>query len=144
MGINDIVNAIAIKLNQVFGDTYEIYTEEIEQGFKEPCFFIGFLSAEEAQVFGRRYHDGHLFDIHYFPREGNTEIFGMMNTLKDALEYVMTIEGDLLRGTNINLEIVNGVLHTFVNYNFHIYKPKTVPQEAMEGFEHQAQIKRGV
>lgn len=140
MEINDIVNAIAIKLNHVFGDTFTIYTESIEQGFKEPCFFIDFLNADRTQVVGKRYHDGQLFDIHYFPKEGNTEIFGMMNKLKDTLEYVTTIDGTVLRGTNINLEIVNGVLHAFVNYNFHVYK-FGVPQDQMEGIGHKAQIK---
>ncbi len=35
-----IIDGISIRINEVFGDDYEIYSEDIEQGFKEPCFFI--------------------------------------------------------------------------------------------------------
>ena len=38
--VNRIIDGISIRINEVFGDDYEIYSEDIEQGFKEPCFFI--------------------------------------------------------------------------------------------------------
>lgn len=37
--VNRIIDGISIRINEVFGDDYEIYSEDIEQGFKEPCFF---------------------------------------------------------------------------------------------------------
>ena len=41
--INSIIEAISIALNAEFGDDYTTYTEEQEQGLKEPCFFISTL-----------------------------------------------------------------------------------------------------
>ena len=124
MGINDVVNAIAIKLNQGFGEDYTIYTESIEQGLEEPCFFIVLLTSRQSQVVGKRYFREQPFDIHYFPstKDANMEMHDVVDRLNDALEYITTISGDLLRGTSINHEIVDGVLHFFVNYNFHVYK----------------------
>ena len=36
---NDIVNAISSALTENF-DNVEVYIDETEQGFNEPCFFI--------------------------------------------------------------------------------------------------------
>ena len=38
--LNEIVKGIAVQLNAVFGDGFEIYQNNVEQGLKEPCFFI--------------------------------------------------------------------------------------------------------
>ena len=38
--INKILDAISNALNEEFGDEYEIYSEDIKQDLKEPCFFI--------------------------------------------------------------------------------------------------------
>lgn len=37
--INSIIEGISISLNAEFGDNYTTYTESVEQGLKEPCFF---------------------------------------------------------------------------------------------------------
>jgi len=38
--VNDIVLGIAEKLRTVYPESgYSLYTENVEQGFKEPCFF---------------------------------------------------------------------------------------------------------
>ncbi len=36
--LNDIMDAVTRRLNELFGDDYEIYTDVVEQGLKEPCF----------------------------------------------------------------------------------------------------------
>ena len=46
--INNVIAGIAIALNQEFGDDYEIYTEEIKQDLKEPCFFITLLNPSKT------------------------------------------------------------------------------------------------
>lgn len=121
--LNKIIDSISLKLNLEFGDAYEIYKESVEQGLKEPCFFIFLLTANQTQVIGKRYFREQPFDIHYFPstKDRNTEFLDVVDRLNDALEYI-TMDTDLIRGTKINYEIVDDVLHFFVNYNFHVYK----------------------
>ena len=46
--ISNVIAGIAIALNQEFGDDYEIYTEEIKQDLKEPCFFITLLNPSKT------------------------------------------------------------------------------------------------
>lgn len=42
--LNDIMDAVTRRLNELFGDGYEIYTDAVEQGLKEPCFLCSFWS----------------------------------------------------------------------------------------------------
>lgn len=38
--LNNIIDGISIKLDKTFGESYTIYSEDVEQGINEPCFFI--------------------------------------------------------------------------------------------------------
>ena len=88
--VNDLINGISIKLNQVFGDEYRIYTNSVTQGLTEPCFFIAVVDSSQAQLIGNRYFRQHSFDIHYFPAsEGdNEEILSVASELFEILEYI--------------------------------------------------------
>lgn len=121
--INEIIDGISIKLNLVFGDDYEIYSEEVKQGLKEPCFFIVSLNNDQTPRLGNRYLREQAFDIHYFPgsAEKNKEIYAVAEQLLSEMEYIDVL-GDPFRGTKMHNEVVNGVLHFFVNYNTHVYK----------------------
>jgi hypothetical protein len=125
--VNDLIDAISIKLNQAFGDSKKIYSETVKQGLQEPCFFIAVLNPSQKQMVGNRYFRQHPFDIHYFPavQGNNNELQEMAAELFDALEYITLTNGDLLRGTKMHYETVDGVLHFFVNYNMFIHKIKT-------------------
>ena len=65
--VNDLIDAISVKLNQVFGNGVRIYSESVKQGLKEPCFFIAVLNPTQSPMIGARYFREHPFDIHYFP-----------------------------------------------------------------------------
>lgn len=130
--INNLIDGISVKLNQVFGDDYRIYSENVNQGLKEPCFFIAVLNPTQSQVMGLRYFKEHPFDIHYFPSSkdgGNQEIQDVASKLFDALEYITLLNGDLVRGTEMTYEKVNDVLHFFVKYNMFVYKEVEVADE---------------
>ena len=123
--VNKIIAGISIKLNQVFGEDYEIYTSEIKQGLKEPCFFIKCLDVNQNQVIGSRYFRSQPFDIHYFPKtEEDSELLETVEKLFDTIEYIALEDGDLLHGSKMNGEVVDDVLHFFVNYDLHVLKEK--------------------
>lgn len=88
--VNSIIDGISIKLNTLFGDNYEIYSENIEQGLKTPCFFILLLNPMSTLKLGNRQLREYNFDIHYFPHSysKNQEINEVIETLIDGLEYI--------------------------------------------------------
>ena len=120
--VNDLIDGISVKLNQVFGDGVRIYSESVKQGLKEPCFFIAVLNPTQNPMIGARYFREHPFDIHYFPSKdgGNQEIQDVASKLFDALEYITLLDGDLVRGTEMHYEKVDDVLHFFVKYNMFV------------------------
>jgi len=131
--VNDLIDGISIKLNQVFGDGKRIYSESVKQGLQEPCFFIAVLNPLQTQVIGNRYFRQQPFDIHYFPavQDNNNELQEMASDLFIALEYITLANGDLVRGKEMRYEVVDGVLHFFVDYNMYVRKIE-VPADDME------------
>ena len=131
--VNDLIDGISIKLNQVFGDGKRIYSESVKQGLQEPCFFIAVLNPLQTQVIGNRYFRQQPFDIHYFPavQDNNNELQEMASDLFIALEYITLANGDLVHGKEMRYEVVDGVLHFFVDYNMYVRKIE-VPADDME------------
>lgn len=131
--INDIRTAVFHRLSERFPDIKR-YGEEIRQGFEEPCFFVKLLTASQTQELDIRYMRTHSFDIHYFPVDNsNNEAHDMAEQLYDTLELI-EFNGALYRGINMNHEIVDGVLHFFVDYNFHVRRivPDVPKMESLE------------
>lgn len=130
--INKIIDGISIGINSRFGDEYEIYTESVEQGFKEPCFSIVCLNPTIEQFLGSRYFRQNQFCIHYFPASSDkrAECYSVLEVLTNALE-VIEVEGETIRGTKMSGEIVDEMLHFFVSYDMFVYKQKE-PISSME------------
>ena len=127
--IQEIINGISIAINNAFGDDYDIYTESIEQGFKEPCFFINMITSQNVKFLGTKYLKENLFCIQYFPKNDDTneECMSVLEKMYSCLELI-TIDSDLSRGTEMRGEIIDGVLNFFVNYDMFVYKTRTVDE----------------
>ncbi len=124
--INDIINGIANALHNEFGDEFEIVTDGVEQGFKEPCFFIQALSVNQERFVGNRYHKENFFAIHYFSKENTTkDRMECLERLFECLEYIyIGEESEMIAGTNMKYEEPDEVIVFFVNYNGFVYKNK--------------------
>lgn len=130
--INSIIQSISISLNAEFGDDYTIYTESVEQGLNEPCFFIFCLNPTNRVFLGKRYFRENGFCLQYLPADKNRareECNAVAERLYVCLEYI-SVTGDLVRGTKMNYEVVDGVLNFFVNYDLFFYK--STSSDAME------------
>lgn len=126
----DIINGISIKLNSIFGDSYEVHIENVKQGLKEPCFFIKTLPTNDKPLLGKRKQRTYSFDISYFPVGGNEEMMSVAEKMLDGLEYIELLSGELIRGRSLEAEIVDDVLHFSVNYI--VFLNDTVNEEPME------------
>lgn len=139
--INKIIDGIIASLNEEFGDKYEFYPEDVEQGLNEPCFSIVCINPTSKRFFDNRYFKTNLFCIHYFPEGGKSEINDVTDRLFDCLEYIK-IDDDLLVGTNMYGNMVDGVLHFFVNYDLFAYKEKE-KTPFMETHTYRTDVKKG-
>ncbi|BFH27038.1 hypothetical protein PMJ1TS6_08010 [Paenibacillus melissococcoides] len=123
--VNDVRSGVISALNKLYPDM-DIYGEEIKQGLEEPCFFVKLFPMSQDRMQGRRYVRYHSFDIHYFPfsqTDANEEMFEVAEKLLEHMEYI-EVAGSICRGTNMEHEIVDGILHFKVDYDFHVLRQK--------------------
>ena len=132
MVINDLISGISNAIFDNFGENYEIHSEEITQGLKEPCFYIACVNPNHKRFLGERYYDGAPMCIQYFPKNSkkkNEECNAVAERLNGCLE-VISLNDRLIRGSNMHYEIDGGVLHYFVSYDEFSYVYKD--EEKME------------
>ncbi len=130
----NIIGGISKAIFNEFGRDTVIYSEEVKQGFKCPCFSIALLKASSEKGIGGRTKYINSFIIRYFPKEKlkNKDMNSIFKRLFKCLELIDA--GRVLRGcdmhadkgsaVNINglsseYESGDGVLNFYVNYNFH-------------------------
>ena len=92
-----------MKLNATFGAGYKIYQNDVEQGFKEPCFFIAVLKPDISPLQKNRFMNRNPLDVHYFPTSGrnNAELFAIANTKinGEAANCTLTLDHIPVLGT---------------------------------------------
>lgn len=128
----NITKGISLALFREFGKEYKIYKNEIKQNFTEPCFFLDHINSSLKQTMGTSYKYNNAFDICYFPRSKDTaeDISSVETRLFCTLEYI-NIDDNIVRGTTMNSQIIDEVLHFMVDYNFFIRKEQ-LPDETMQ------------
>ena len=132
--LNEVIAGISRKLNATFGDEYEIYENDVEQGLEEPCFFVAVLEPGSSPLIGTRQIRQYPIDVHYFPKQpgNNVELFTVAETLMVALEFIPMADGLPLRGFSMSYKTVDGVLHFFVTYKPIVVQPKEeIPMETL-------------
>ena len=123
---------------------YDIYTDKIQQGFKEPCFFVETVSTNQRRIGYRRYERTQAFCIHYFPEESNSvndDCLIMGENLLFLLEYIKIGEHQA-RGHMMRYDISGEVLNFHVNYNYHLIMNFNEP--LMENLNQMGGIKNGI
>lgn len=124
--LNDIKIGIADKLSGI--STATIYSEEVPQGFEEPCFFISCSSVSQTKDIGGRYKYDYNMIIQYFPQSiesPNDEISNMAELLYSNLEFINVGE-DSVMGRDMHNETVNGVLYFYIRYPIRIVRSSIV------------------
>lgn len=124
--LNEIIKGVSMALNTSFGNEYRIYQDDVKQGLKTPCFFIAVLQPELSLLLGSRRMSRNPLVVQYIPSapRKNAEMFSVAGKLVEVLEFITLLNGDLLHGTSMSYEVVDGVLHFFVNYNLPMLGPR--------------------
>lgn len=139
MEINDIQEAISIKLHQAFGSSYKKYIDEVPQGFITPAFLIQFLNLEHIMQIGNRWKVTTLFNVQYFPQNGSSEASNMTLKTQQALKEITLLNGSLMLGTGSNSELVDGIAHNFIHFNFFLQEVEE--KIFMESLNHGTKVK---
>ena len=132
METNDIIDGVSIKLNELFGDKYTIYTNNVKQGLQFPCFFIGTLPSNKKKLIGNRYENELNLVIHSMLEKENLEEFNNISDKLYELEYITLLNGDILKGYEMKTEVSDGVLLFFITYKFFTYKEITKTNDMEE------------
>lgn len=141
--LNKITIGITQALNAEFGDEVKIHIDEIEQGIVEPCFLVTPLTDTENHLIGKRYERSYPFVLQYFPKSKNyrTECNEVTEQLFNVLELI-TMDGDLIRGSDMTGHVEDGVLNFEVTFKMHVFKKRTsTDEEVMENLEQDISVK---
>ena len=132
--IHKIVGGIAKQIISEFGKKTVVYSEEVRQGFKAPCFVIKTVKSQCQRGIGGRNRYINSFIIQYFSGEinKNKDMSEVSQRLFDCLEFIDA--GRVIRGTDMksdkgsavilneissDYEYGDGILNFYVIYNFH-------------------------
>lgn len=128
MNVGAITSAVSTAVYNAFGDGYEIYTDKVTQGLREPCFLIRGLNGAKNVDLGRRYKRETQISVQYFPKaEGDcAEIADALERLLEALD---TIEADgcLLHGRDIAGTPHDGMLTVTAIYDGFVLREEALP-----------------
>lgn len=140
--INNIVDGICLAINAEFGDDFKIYTEKIEQGLDEPCFYVQRLNHGSDLFLHDRYMRTNQFAIQYFPatEDAQSECADVADRLFLCLDVVGLDDGSV-RGSQMESIIEDSVLTVTVNYNFFVDRQNAV--NYMEDIEINGGVKDG-
>lgn len=120
----EIIDAISVRLNEIFENKYPIYLEAVEQGLITPCFFIRPVMALDEDMIRNRKYQLYDFDIIFIP-ENNTayrELFAEVSS--KLFDYFDSLEigGRTLPTFERNINVIKDVLHFGVKFKFYSYK----------------------
>ena len=129
----DIIDAISIRLNEIFGDGYTIYLESVEQDLQTPCFFIQPIDSMDSNMIYTRKHRIMSFVVDYIPEDDGKHRYQFTEVhdkLFDSFDSVTLPNGVELSTFDRSINITDDILHFIVR--FKVYGYRDVPEEEMQ------------
>lgn len=118
--VNEILNSLSSALYDKFGPEVEIYTDVVEMGSADDCFFLQVLEPTLTRYPNRRWRMEVPLDVHYFQGDGTdtTALYDIGTRALPLLEQLPALEGRPYRGTGLRFQVDEGerALHIFVTY----------------------------
>lgn len=141
---NEIISGVCRVIADNFGEDCKIYTELVEQGFEEPCFFVAVTGESVTPIVGKRYNLSHSVNVIYSPRreEQRDDIYNVMLPLLDVLEYI-DVDGPI-RGKNISGELLSDEAGMYLSVNVtYEYTVRKQSEESIKMDEMKQEVTRG-
>ncbi|QEK11693.1 hypothetical protein FQB35_04565 [Crassaminicella thermophila] len=113
-----IKEAIFKKLSSNF-QGYKLYGEEIQQGFKRPCFFVQIIPVIDTMDHQFYKSRAINIDIHYFSEnETNHENLLMLDQLNDVFSKGLKVDDRCISIDETTSNTIDGVLHFAFTLNY--------------------------
>lgn len=116
-----ILDGITLALRAEFPQR-QVFDDEIRQDLRPGAFNVILVSSSQRQIVGERYRKVPLFDVLYYPHCGREECLEIADRLSMLLNVISLPGGELIRGSGMEFEIVDGVLHFYVQYTHYILR----------------------
>ncbi len=137
MTTEQLIDGIVGAILEEFGASYPIRTENNEQGFKGPCFYVKCIRPVKNRFFWKRYHRTWQMAVYYFPRERtiseayepNVERNEVAERLFDCLDMFPVGESKVMPTDKETTES-DGVL--VMTFNVEMYVTKEDDAELMQ------------
>ncbi|MEG0297621.1 MAG: hypothetical protein RR620_12955 [Clostridium sp.] len=128
-----VKSAISLKIKSNYPDV-NIYKNKVKQGMKMPCFFISQIDTSQEKVSKTVYKRDYVFNIRYhIDASTRTELDEVGIDLLGILDQ-LEIDKDMFFGNKLRYEIIDEVLHVFVNYSIRLVKEDEggIPMETLD------------
>lgn len=124
--IDRVLQGVTDAIYQTFGDDYEIYTERVEQGLKEPCFFVYCINPSVDIFLGDRLKNSLQFAVQYIPKgpQKNSEMNNIYLRLNKAVRFI-NVEGNKMMAQGILADISDEILTVSFSYVFFNYEKES-------------------
>lgn len=139
--IANIMHGMATAIYKATG--YPVYINLKKQNAQFPCFFITHQDMESEQKLNNRYFRQHMFNVLFFMDEKGVlndvvELDRIAEILYDVLELI-TVNGELIRGTDMKVKYVDGTIQFLVNYDFFVYRER-IKSPKMEVLQQEQEV----
>ena len=137
MTTEQLIDGIVGAISEEFGASYPIRTENNEQGFTGPCFYVKCIRPVKNRFFWRRFLRTWQMSVYYFPKERtaaeayepNVECNEVAERLFDCLEMFPVGEAQVMTTDKETTES-DGVL--VMTFNVEMYVTKENDAELMQ------------
>lgn len=132
----EFIDAISIRLNEVFGDGYTIYLEAVEQNLQTPCFFIQPMEGLDSNMIHNRKSREYPFVIDYIPDDesGHRAQFAeVSDKLFESFDFIELGDGTVHPTFDRSINVTDDILHFIVRFKYeYITDISESMQESME------------
>jgi len=118
-------------ISKILKDNYPLYnrySEDVDQGFKQPCFFIRKINGSGKRLMGRKFELNSLYSVQFFPDEENEK--AKCIEIEDSFYSLFeTVNG--IHSSNMDSVILDNVL----TFTFSLDYTVNIKQEDVENME---------
>lgn len=118
----EMKNAVTKRISEEFSPKAEVYTQYVEQGFKEPCFFVDMFPIATNLINAYIEEDIVNFNITYYPlADAQDEFIDVAKRLRSLFMYnVLDVCDRHLLCETMTFNLANGRLEVVFSYRFKV------------------------